>query len=266
MPPRVIATIAVASPRDTRVTAASQIARPWPPSACDPSSATGAPRRTFLGVADDRVQRFHGLDRMQTGGSLARQHDRVNAGIHGMGRVADLRPRGPGLGPHRLEHLRGHDHRDTERQGPSGDFLLDARHVLQRQLEPEIPTSHHDRVGLPENLLEIRHGFWSFELGDEPDVRSTHCLKPLARESHVRHTLHETQRHEIHAEANPELQIFGVLGCQTVRWEHHSGQVDALVLTQQASIDDDGVHTTCGGPLDSQLNSTVVQQQPVAAV
>jgi hypothetical protein len=37
------------------------------------------------------------------------------------------------------------------------------------------------------------------------------------------------------------------------------------VLTEQTPIDNDGVHTAGAGPFDPQLNSTVVQQQPIAA-
>ena len=38
----------------------------------------------------------------------------------GMRGIADLGTRGPGLRPHRLEHLCGHDDRDAKRQGAPG--------------------------------------------------------------------------------------------------------------------------------------------------
>ena len=59
------------------------------------------------------VERLHRADRIRAGRRLAREHDRVDAFVDGVGRIADLRARRPRLDAHRLEHLRRDDHRNA---------------------------------------------------------------------------------------------------------------------------------------------------------
>ena len=113
-PSRVTATIATARPRSAKVTAASQSARPC--SACIrlPSEGTWQ-RRQLLRVADDRVEGLDSLHWILARGRLPRQHDRIDAVVHGIGGVADLRASRTRLLAHRLEHLRRDDDGTAER-------------------------------------------------------------------------------------------------------------------------------------------------------
>ncbi len=106
---------------------------------------------------------------------------------------------GRGSLTHRLEHLGGDDHRDAERAGPARDLLLHPRHAFERQLEPEIAARHHHRVGLAQDLLDVRDRFRPFQLGYERDVRGAGVAQRLARLAHVGGGLHEAQGDEIDA-------------------------------------------------------------------
>ena len=97
-PPRVTATIACASPRVASVTAASQSACAW--SCADRRSEDDGHASADgldFGVADDRVERLHGARRIRADRRFARQHDRVDAIVDGVGGVADFGPRRPRL-------------------------------------------------------------------------------------------------------------------------------------------------------------------------
>ena len=96
-PSWVTATIASACPVVASVTAASA-------SDAECRLPVGSIDRPYVrgwqngfGIADDGVQHLHGADRKCAGRCLAGEHDRVGPLVHGVGRVADLRTRRPGV-------------------------------------------------------------------------------------------------------------------------------------------------------------------------
>ena len=168
-------------------------------------------RRRALGLADDGGERLHGLRRPRADGRLARQHDRVGAFVHRVGGIADFGARGPRIDPHRLEHLRGDDHRTAGSPGAADDFLLDARDLLERHLEAEIAARHHHARA---TARESRPG--SSTAAGRSILAISGTLPPrlvhqLARPPQIVRGLHEAQRNVIDAELEAEPQVGGIL-------------------------------------------------------
>ena len=59
---------------------------------------------------------------------------------------------------HRVEHLRRDDHRLAAARAPTRDFLLHARHALERHLEAEVAARDHHAVAVVEDGVEVGHG------------------------------------------------------------------------------------------------------------
>ncbi len=206
LPPRVTATIAAAlrvrGQRHRRLAdgaAMRRRARASPRVAATPTGGID------LGVADDQIERLHRPHRIRADRRLAGQHDRVDAVVDGVGGVADLGARRPRLGAHRLEHLRGDDHRDAERARAPRDFLLHARHPLERQLEAEIAARDHHGVAL---RAGSRRGgpsppavrAWRPAAGAAPRPARS-ASRALTQ---VGGALHEAEGHEVDAGADAE--------------------------------------------------------------
>ena len=108
-----------------------------------------------------------------------------------------------------------------------------------------------DRRG-PLDLRDHRHG---------PPGLAHDVERPLD----VAGGLHEAQRHEIDAELQPEAQIGRVLVGDGRGRQRHSRRVDALVLPERSAVHDDRHDLVGAQLLHPQLDSAVVQQQPIAA-
>ena len=76
--------------------------------------------------------------------------------------------------------------------------------------------------------------------------------------------LHEAQRHEVHAEAEAEVQVVDVFLGQRRRRQRHAGRVDAFVSAERSPVDDDDLETRRGSSNDLELDPPVVEQQAIA--
>ena len=222
-----------------------------------------ARRERRLGFADDRIEHLDHARRVHARGSLARQHDGVDAVFHRIGRVADLGPRRPPFHGHRLEHLRRQDHRDLAGAGAARNGLLRQRHALQRHLQPEIATRNHHHVGAGEDLVEVLQCLRPLDLGDERHVTVV-LTYDLARSPHVVGTLHEAERHQVDTERQPELQVVHVLQRDGGGGQRHPRRVDPLVLAKYAAFDHGGPNRRTVRLDHLQLDGAVRQQQVVA--
>ena len=173
--------MALASLRSASVTAASQTASPWPASIRGPRTATSTPRGIVSASRMMASKRLDDAYRIRSHCGLTSQHDRVDAVVHRIRRVADLGSRRTQLRAHGLENLGRNDHRDSELPRPPRDFLLDARNALERQLETQVASSHHDRVGRAEYIVEMCYRFRPLELRDQRHARGASGFKCLPR-------------------------------------------------------------------------------------
>ena len=175
----------------------------------------GAERRdalepVLLGRLDDAG---HGLDRddgVLAHARLAREHHRVGAVEDGVGDVGGLGARRHRAVDHRLEHLRGHDHRLRQAAGELDRALLHDRHRLERQLDAEVAARDHDRVERLDDLLERVDGLRLLDLGD--DRHATADLRhDLVHAVDVGGVAHERERDEVGAELEAPAQVGLVL-------------------------------------------------------
>ena len=79
----------------------------------------------------------------------------VGALEHRGGNVGHLGARRNRRGRHALKHLRGHDDRLAAMAGGAQKLLLQAGHLLQRQLDAEVAPGNHNAVGQVE---DVSHG------------------------------------------------------------------------------------------------------------
>ena len=80
---------------------------------------------------------------------------------------------GRGLVDHRLQHLRGDDHRLGLSPGERDRPLLHQRHVLERQLDAEVTAGDHQPVEGADDLFEVVDRLRLLQLGEH---RQPHTL------------------------------------------------------------------------------------------
>ena len=80
-------------------------------------------------------------------GRLGREHQGAGPVEHGVGHVGHLGPGGRRGRHHRLEHLRGGDHRAAVGDTGADDALLEVRHVLEGAPDAQVAPGHHHAVG-----------------------------------------------------------------------------------------------------------------------
>ncbi len=108
-------------------------------------------------------------------------------------------------GDHRLEHLGGGDRRPRQLAGQGDDPLLHQRHLLDPQLDAQVPARDHHAVGRVDDRLRVLHRLRLLDLGDQRQVGV------LAHVGHVLLAAHEGQRHHVHADRLAEAQQLQVL-------------------------------------------------------
>ena len=102
------------------------------------------------------------------------KHDRVDALVDGGRGVAHLGAGRPRLLAHGFEDLCRDDHRPSHDSRPPRDVFLDARHALERHLEPKIPARDHHTIGDRENLIDPLNRSRPLDLRD--DGRRRACV------------------------------------------------------------------------------------------
>ena len=190
-------------------------------------------------------------------GRLGGQHHGVSAVVDRRGDVRRLGARGHGTVDHRLEHLRGHDHRLSHATAATHDALLYRRHLLGRQFHAEIPARHHHRVGQRHDLVEPFHCRWLLELGDDESA----VADQRARLGHVVGALNERQRDPVGAQFQRQSQISPILRRERRQRQHHAWHVDPLAFRQIAAHRHARVVEVGATALDHLPQPAIVEQQ-----
>ena len=127
-------------------------------------------RGVLLDGADDPCHRPHGFQRVGAHRRLTGEHHRVGSVEHRVGNVRGLRPGGPRVLDHRLEHLGGHDDRlgvlPRNLDGP----LLYQRDLLEWQFHTKIAARDHHRVEGQHDGFKVGNRFGLFEFRDHRDA------------------------------------------------------------------------------------------------
>ena len=130
------------------------------------AAGVGKGSHVALGLDHDARHHGYGLARVAATSGFRRKHDRVGAIEDGVGHVAGFGARGTRILDHRLEHLRGCDHRLTPLGGAADHVLLNDRNFFRRHLHAQIAASHHYAVGGFQYFFEMVDGLRLLQFGD----------------------------------------------------------------------------------------------------
>ena len=212
-----------------------------------------------LDGAGDPVHVGDRLDRELADRGLAGEHDRARAVEDRVGDVGRLGARRLGGVDHRLEHLRGRDHRLAALERPQDDPLLQQRHLGRADLDAEVAARDHDAVRLAEDVVEHRNRFRLLDLGDHVSGRAGRLDQGLQR-LHVRRGTDERERDVVDPELERELEVVDVLARQRRDRQRDTGQVDALVRRDDAADEHLAVRPAAVDGADAQTHRAVVDE------
>jgi len=141
--------------------------------------------------------------------------------------------------------------------------LLPQRDFLGPELHAEIAARDHDAVGDVDDLGESIERLRLLDLRDHGDRDAVDGEQALGFE-HVLGPTHERQRDVIEAVAQRESDVDLVLLGERGRGDVDTGQVDALVVLQDAAGDDDRLDLVGADLGDREREVAVVEQDLVA--
>lgn len=144
------------------------------------------------------------------------------------------------------------------------EALLHHGDLLERVLDGQVATGHHDGVERRDDVLHVLHGLRLLHLGDDGDPAALLVHHPVDV-GHVLGVPHEGQRDQVGAHPQREPQVVDVLLAQRGHVDGRAGQVDALVVGDDAALDDDRLHPRALDVQDLQLDVAVVDEDLVAA-
>ena len=172
-------------------------------------SQRSARRSVRFGCRRDAGERRNGFHREVARSRLAGEHDAVGAVQHGIGHVGRLRARRLAVMGHRLQHLRGNDHRFPKAHRLADERLLQDGDVLDRHLDPQVAAGHHDAVGSGEDFIDILQRARAFDLGQDEGIAAERTGR-LAHGLDVRRRFHERLADGVHAMGKGELEALAV--------------------------------------------------------
>ncbi len=142
-------------------------------------------------------------------------------------------------------------------------MLLNGRNLLGRNFHAEIATRHHNGIGGLENTVEMVDSLRLFELGYHPGVIAKR-RDPGLDVTHVVGGLHEGDGNDVCPRLEREFEIDFVLLGQCGDLDHNTGEVDPLLLAQQATVDDLGDNVGALQLQHAQFDEAVGEQHLVA--
>ena len=142
------------------------------------------------------------------------------------------------------------------------DPLLEQRDRGDADLDAEVSTRDHDRVGLREDLPEHLDRLGLLDLRDHLGMRAGILDQP-AQVDDVLRRADERERHVVDAEREGQLQVAQVLGSQRRDRERHAREVHPLVRADGAADHDRAAGATAVHLLDPKADEPVVDQHLV---
>ncbi len=213
-----------------------------------------------LGRSDDPRHGADRFDRIVTGGTLRRQHDRITAVEHGGGNVGCFcAGRGRG-GDHALQHLRCDDHRLAGLAAGADDIALIAGHIFRWQFDTEVTTGNHDGIGQTHDLFQMADRAGLLDLGAEADI----VADPLACLIEIIGALDKGQGNPVNAKFLAGFGILEVFFGQSQNIDIGTGQVYALAIPERAIEHDFGRDFVIGDTGNPEPHLAVINHQLVA--
>jgi hypothetical protein len=120
---------------------------------------------------------------------------------------------------------------------------------LQRHLDAQVTTRHHDGVALVEDLVPVVEGLLALDLGDNQrdrvvgaELLADHLGRVVPDLAHALGRAHEARGDIVHVVPQPIGEVLPVLGRHRGQVDDTARQVDALARTELARVVGDAVH------------------------
>ena len=224
-----------------------------------------------LGVADaalgglgDLGHGGHRLHRVLAHGGLPGEHDGTGSVVDGVGHVGDLRPGGPGVLDHGLQHLRGGDDPLAQKTALGNQPLLDGGQLLKGHLHPQVTPADHDALAGLTDLLDVVDAGLIFDLGDEADVVRLVLAEEVVDVLQVLPPGDEGAGDEVHVVLDAEEDVLLVLLAEIGLAEDLVGEAHALVVGGLAPHQHPAHRVGGGELLHLKGEKTVVEENPVS--
>ena len=198
------------------------------------------------------------------GGGLAGEHDAAGAVKDGVGHVGHLGAGGPGVADHGVQHLGGGDDVLACPDGGLDHPLLEDGHLVGGDLHAQIAPGNHDAVGGGDDAVQIVHALPVLDFGDDADGLSAALVEESADLRHVGGPADEGGGDEVKVVLHGEAQVVPVPVGEGGQGDGHAGDVDALVVGEDAASDDGAVDVVAAHLRHLQLHKAVVDEHPAA--
>ena len=138
-------------------------------------------------------------------------------------------------------------------------LLLHHRNPFDRHLHAEIPARDHDAVGGAQDGADVTQRLGPLDLGDQRDPPAR-AAEDAARALEVRGALHERERDPVRLGARQEGERLPVGAGQRRDRDAQAGQVDPLVLVEQAASHHAAQHVAAAAAQHPEREPPVGQQ------
>ena len=230
----------------------------------DSIALLGASERGDWGMSfdflDDARHRFDGESWIRTRGSLRRQHHRIGAIHDGVGDVAGLGPRWSWVLDHRLQHLRGGDHRTPVTIGEANDSLLGAGYGFEWQLDPKVTARNHDRIAGTNDRFDVMERDVLLDLRHDQQPLGNHLPKRLD----VLSPSYKAKGEVIHFLVDGEVDVGDILIGDRWSRDLDTRQIHAFVTLEIATIQHARLHSCIADVERNKLDQTIVDEDAIA--
>jgi hypothetical protein len=124
-------------------------------------------------------------------------------------------------------------------------------------LHAQVAARHHHCVGKLDDGIQSLDGRGLLQLGQHTGA----AIDDRAQLLHILRPLHEGQRHPVHTQAEAEVQILAVLGCERRNGQQRRRHIHALAFGEQAAGNDNGVGMAQVAGRHAQAQLAVIEQQ-----
>ena len=215
-----------------------------------------------FGFPGNGVHSLNGLHRVLPCRRLAGKHNGAGAVIDGVGHVGDLRPGGPGILDHGVQHLGGGDHGLPGGHALGNDALLNGRDLREVDLHAHVPPGHHDAVSHGQDVRQIADALLVLDLGDDPDPGVV-LIQNVPDLPDIGGRPDKAGGDEIEPLPDTEQDILPVPLVHIRHGQGHAGNVDALLVLHHAVVLHPAPDLPFGGLQHRQPHQSVVQQDGV---
>ena len=218
----------------------------------------------LLCILHDPCHGLHCLHRVFACGGLPGEHYGAGTVIYSIGHIGDLRPGGPCVIDHGLQHLRGGDGALAHAAAGIDELLLDGRQLLEGYLHTQIATGHHDAVTDLADLLQVVDTRLVFDFGDNADGFAGMLGQEFLHIQDILLAGDKGAGHVVHPIFHPQQQIRLVLLTEIDLTHNLIGKAHALIVGKGTSHHYPTSGLRIRQLLHSKDHEAVVEQDPVS--